>query len=74
MENKTPLGSIFGTIVYYDNKQLNEIADNMSFEQAYFYLTQALQHSFNSGVYTLQESEILSKSMRIISSRISEQK
>lgn len=74
MEDKVPQGMIFGSIAYYDNNQLNGLVENISFEQAYFYLTQALQHSFNSGVFNLQESEILSKSLRIVSSEISNQK
>lgn len=74
MENKTPIGSIFGTIAIYEEKQVSQLIDTMEFEQAYFYITQALQHSFNSGVYSLQESEILSKSLRILSSKISETK
>ena len=74
MEDKTPQGMIFGSIAYYDNNQLNGLIENMSFEQAYFYLTQAVQHSFNSGVFNLHESEILSKSLRIVSSELSNTK
>lgn len=74
MENKTPQGMLFGSIAYYDEKQLNELIENMEFEQSYFYITQALQYSFSSGLYSLPESEILSKSLRILSSKISEMK
>jgi hypothetical protein len=74
MEEKIPQGTLFGSVAYYDNKQLHDVIENMSFEQAYFYITQALQYSFVSGDYNLQESEILSKSLRILSNHLSENK
>lgn len=70
MEEKQPQGLLFGTVAYYDSKQVNELIENMTFEQSYFYITQALQHSFGMGVFSLQESEILSKSLRILSNEI----
>lgn len=74
MEEKQPQGLLFGSVAYYDNKQINDLIENMTFEQSYFYVTQALQHSFSMGVFSLQESEILSKSLRILSNEISQPK
>lgn len=69
---KAPLGTIFGTIAYYDKNQLCDIVENISFEQSYFYITQALTQSYNSGLFTLQEAEILSKSLRVMSATLSD--
>ena len=74
MEEKTPQGLLFDKIAYYNQNQVSELIENMTFEQAYFYLLQSIEYSHKIGIFSLTESEILSKSLRILSSKISESK
>jgi hypothetical protein len=39
----------------------------MDKEQAIYLLVQAIKHAYHSGVYSLGESEVISKSIRILS-------
>jgi hypothetical protein len=39
----------------------------MRYEDAKFLLIQAVKHAYNQGIYTLGESEIISKSIRVLS-------
>ena len=75
MTNQEPqVNTIFGSIAYYNENQLNELIDNMNFEQSLFYVIQALDYAYKSGVFTLKESEIVSKSMRVLTSKPTEEK
>lgn len=74
MEEKTPQGLLFDKLVYYNQNQVSELIENMDFQQSFFYLTQALEYSHKAGIFSLSESEIVSKSLRILSSKLSETK
>ena len=69
MQNQgEPQGILFDSIAYYNSNQLEQIIDNISKEQSLFYMTIALQHSYKSGIFSMVESEIISKSLRILNS------
>ena len=74
MEEKTPQGLLFDKLAYYNQNQVSELIENMDFQQSFFYLTQALEYSQKAGIFSLSESEIVSKSLRILSSKLSETK
>jgi hypothetical protein len=44
----------------------------MNFEQAYYMMIQALEFAHKSRLFTLQESEIVSKSLRIMNKHFTE--
>ena len=64
MNNKKPLGTIFGTITYDSQLQLDNLIDAMNDEQIKFLTSKALEASFDRGTFTLIESEIISKIIR----------
>jgi len=67
MENeKTPIKLLFGSIAIYKPEDIDLLIENMSFEQSFFYVVQAIQYGHNSNLFTLQESELISKSLRIL--------
>lgn len=74
MEEKKPQGVLFDRIAYYNQNQVSELIENMSFEQSFFYITQALEYCHESGLFSLTESEIVSRATRILSSKLSEAK
>lgn len=66
MEPKEHMGVLFESIAYNDTKDLENLIDNLSFSQSYYILTSAIEYSFRSGIYSLPESEILSKALRLL--------
>jgi len=66
MEPNQPMGVLFETIAYNDTKDLDNLIDNLSLDQSYYIINTSLEYSFRSGIYSLPESEVLSKAIRIL--------
>jgi len=58
--------NIFNAIFYNSNEELNIFIDTMSNEQAIFCLIEACKKSYERGSFNMIESEIVSKSIRIL--------
>jgi len=67
MEDTQIFGTLFNTIPLNDEGHLNAILSSMDKDTATYYLVQAVRHAYNSGVYTMGEVEVLSKSIRVCS-------
>ena len=70
MSKKTQdiIGSLFDTIHYTSNEQLNSLIDGMNEEQAIYCIRQALIACHVRGAFTMEETEAVSKSLRVINS------
>jgi len=68
-ENLSPIGNLFDVINYSSYENLDKFIVNMSEEQALYCIIEAVKCSYRRGVFTLEESEAISKSLRIISSK-----
>ena len=73
MENNQLFGTLFNTIPLYSEEHLEMILDTMTESEAKYFAIQALVHSFKSGTFTLGESEVVSKVVRILSKNTEEQ-
>jgi hypothetical protein len=60
------IGSLFDTIHYTSNERLNLFIDSMNEEQATYCLKQALVACHVRGAFTMEETEAVSKSLRIL--------
>jgi hypothetical protein len=60
------MGSLFDSIDYTSNEQINTFIDNMTEEQAIYCIEQAIYSCHSRGSFTLLESEVISKSLRRI--------
>jgi hypothetical protein len=70
MEQETEYsGVLFGNIKYSSDEQIESIINNMEYQQAIFFLTKAIEFSYGHNIYSLVESEILSKSLRIFNQK-----
>lgn len=72
MENtqpKQPIGSLFDSIDYYSLNDLELFISNMGNDQAMYCLIQSVHKGFSKGIYTMQEIEVLSKSMRLLTNK-----
>jgi hypothetical protein len=57
---------LFDSINYSSNEQLNSFLDNLTREQAIYCLVEACKSAYNRGSYKLDESEALSRALRVI--------
>ena len=64
MQDKKPQGYLFDTVAFYNTEQLESALESLTAEQSFFYITVALQYAHKSGLFTMEETEILSKSIR----------
>ena len=60
------IGNLFDTIHYSSEEQLNTFLDNMNDDQAIYCIKQALNYCHLSGMFSLTESEAISKSLRVL--------
>lgn len=61
------IGTLFDSINYTSNEDLSLFIDTMSNEQAMYCLRQALISCHMRGVFSIEETEAVSKSLRILS-------
>ena len=73
MTEKQPIGLLFDSVAYYTPNDVNRLCDDMNLEQAYYMLIKALEFAHKSRIFTLQESELVSKSLRVMNSHFTEQ-
>ena len=73
MDNQTqPIGYLFGNLGFKSQKDISDLIDNLNQEQALVILTKAIDSAYEKGVYNMIESEILSKSIRILTTQYSD--
>ena len=65
--NKFPIGQLFDSINYYTIEDLDKFVLNLNNEQSLYCLIQAVQYSFSKNIFSLEESEVISKSIRTLS-------
>jgi len=70
MESKQPLGFLFETMAYYSEESVEQIIDNLELNNSIFILSQALVMAHSKNVFSLTESEIISKCLRILNKKI----
>lgn len=67
---KKPIANVFNSVYFYNQNQISEVIENIDLPQSIFFITQALQHAFSNGNFSLHESEIISKSLRILNNHL----
>jgi hypothetical protein len=63
-------GILFDSINYSSNEQLNSFLDNLSKEQAIYCLVEACKSAYNRGSFRLDESEAISRALRILGGNV----
>jgi len=63
---KENINTLFSTINYREPHELNKFIDEMNLDQALFCLVHATRHAHNKGLYDIEESEVVSKAIRIL--------
>lgn len=64
-----PIGTLFDSINYYKNEDLEKFITELNYDQAIYCLIQACHSAYGRNAFTLMESELLSKALRKISNQ-----
>jgi hypothetical protein len=67
MEQETNYGIVFGTIPLISEDHLDIILTTMNKDHALYYLIEAVKSAHERGTFSIGETEILSKSIRVLS-------
>jgi len=65
-QKKQPIAFLFEDVAIYKPEDIENLIDNLTEEQAKFMLIRAVQMAYKNGLYSLTESEIVSKSLRML--------
>lgn len=65
-KEKQPIALLFEDVAIYKPEDIDNLIDNLTEEQAKFMLIRAIQMAYKNGLYSLTESEIVSKSLRTL--------
>lgn len=73
MEEQKLFGKLFNTIPLYDENHLEVLLQSMDKNNATFTLIQAIKHAYNQGIFSIGETEVISKAIRVISKEENEE-
>lgn len=73
-QEKQPVGLLFGSIGYNKPEDVDNLIDNLDMAQSFYIITQSLHYVHESKLLTLQETELVSKSLRILHKMVSGEK
>ena len=65
--NKLPIGQLFDSINYYNIEDLDKFISNLNNEPSLYCLIQSVQYAHSKNLFSLEESEVISKSIRTLS-------
>jgi hypothetical protein len=65
-QEKQPIALLFEDVAIYKPEDIDNLLNNLTEEQAKFMLIRAVQMAYKNGLYSLTESEIVSKSLRTL--------
>ena len=60
-QEKQPIAFLFEEVAIYKPEDVDNLIDGLTEEQAKFMLTRAVQMAYKNGLYSLPESELVSK-------------
>ena len=65
-QEKQPIAFLFEDVAIYKPEDIDNLIDGLTEEQAKFMLIRAVQMAYKNGLYSLTESELISKSLRTL--------
>lgn len=70
MEQQSEIfGKLFESIPLHTEEHLDILLDTMDNDRANYFLIHAVKYAFHSGIYSLGEAEVISKSIRVLSKK-----
>jgi hypothetical protein len=65
------MGLLFDSVGYNKPEDVDKLIDEMTIEQSFYLLTQSLHYVHNTRLFTMQETEVVSKALRVLHKKIS---
>lgn len=65
-DKKQPIGELFETISYFSPTDISNLIDGLNEEQSVYMIGLAINMCYQKNLFTLEESEIISKSLRVL--------
>ncbi len=66
-KEKIAIGRLFDSIDYYTKDDLDNFSSKMNKEQALFCLIESVKCAYARGIYSMEETEVLSRALRTLS-------
>lgn len=63
---------LFDILSYSNNEELDQILSSLGQEQSLFFMTLAVKSAFNRNAFTMEETELISKCLRVLQSQSNE--
>jgi hypothetical protein len=70
-QERQPMGLLFDSVGYNKPEDVDKLIDEMTIEQSFYLLTQSLHYVHNTRLFTMQETEVVSKALRVLHNKIS---
>jgi hypothetical protein len=70
-QERQPMGLLFDSVGYNKPEDIDELIDEMTIEQSFYLLTQSLHYVHNTRLFTMQETEVVSKALRVLHRKMS---
>lgn len=70
-QERQSLGLLFDSVGYNKPEDIDILIDEMTIEQSFYLLTQSLHYVHNTRLFTMQETEVVSKALRLLHKKIS---
>jgi hypothetical protein len=70
-QERQPMGLLFDSVGYNKPEDVDKLIDEMTIEQSFYLLTQSLHYVHHTRLFTLQETEVVSKALRVLHKKIS---
>ena len=67
MEEKELFGKLFNSVPLLTENHLETLLETLDRERSIYLLIQAVKHAYHSGLYSIGESEVISKCIRVLS-------
>ena len=67
MENEKLFGTLFDSVPLNNEEHLDVILNTMNKETATYFVVQAVKYAYHNGIYSIGETEVLSKAIRVLS-------
>jgi hypothetical protein len=70
-QERQPMGLLFDSVGYNKPEDVDKLIDEMTIEQSFYLLTQSLHYVHNTRLFTMQETEVVSKALRVLHKKMS---
>lgn len=57
---------LFDILNYSSNEEFDQILNNLGHEQSLFFMTLAIKSAYNRNTFSMEESELISKCLRVL--------